>query len=185
MLYSVTVSEMIGDCLHFWFLQQTNLIELRVEPINLADRSICLDPGDTKNDDARTIRMTQEVYNFLAACISGKKEGDYVFTRSGESEKDFRGAWWALCAKAGLGKFVKAEDDKLRWEGLLFHDLRRSAVRNMVRAGISEVVSMRISGHKSRSVFDRYHIVSESDLVDAASKLENRTDPTTDPRQAA
>ncbi len=164
--------------------RSSELIELRVEQINLADRSMGLDPGDTKNDDARTIRMTQEVYNFLAACKSGKKKGDYVFTRSGEPVKDFRGAWWALCAKAGLGKFVKAEDDKLRWEGLLFHDLRRSAVRNMVRAGIPEVVSMRISRHKSRSVFDRYNIVSESDLVDAASKLEERTDPTTDPRQA-
>jgi integrase len=125
------------------------------------------------------------LYNFLAACISGKKKGDCVFTRCGEQVKDFRGAWWALCAKAGLGKFVKAGDDKLRWEGLLFHDLRRSAVRNMVRAGIPEVVSMKISGHKSRSVFDRYNIVSETDLADAASKLEKRTDPTTDPRQAA
>jgi hypothetical protein len=54
--------------------------------------------------------------------------------------KDFRGAWWTLSEKCGLGKFVKAEDDKLKWIGLLFHDLTRSAVRNMVRAGIPEVV---------------------------------------------
>lgn len=46
-------------------------------------------------------------------------------TRSEEPVRDFRGAWWALCKKCDLGKFVKAEDDKLRWEGLPFHDLRR------------------------------------------------------------
>jgi integrase len=165
--------------------RSSELVELRVEQINLTDRSICLDPGETKNDDARTIRMTQEVYNLVAACISGKKKDDCVFTQGGEPVEDFRGAWWALCAKAGLGKFVKAENDRLRWKGLLFHDLRRSAVPDMVRAGIPDVVSMKISGHRNRSVFDRYNIVSKSDLVDAASKLEKRTDPTTDPRQAA
>jgi integrase len=133
------------------------------------------------------VKMTAEVYGLLRDCISNKEPGDHVFTRaSNEPVRDFRGAWYSLCERVGLGKFVTGENKKSKWEGLFFHDLRRSAVRNVVRRGVSETVAMRLSGHKTRRVFLRYDITSFGDIEDAANKiergsevLENRTDTTT------
>lgn len=139
--------------------RRSELLGMKVAQVNLLDNSITLYRGETKSGEPRLVKMTQDVAVLLQACIQGKGPEARVFTRKGEAIVDIRDAWEAVCAKAGL-------------PGLLLHDLRRSAVRNMVRRGIPERVAMAISGHKTRSVFDRYNIVSEDDLTEAARKIE-------------
>lgn len=141
--------------------RKSELLALRVKQVNLKDRTIQLLPGATKNDRGRTVKMTEDVYERLSPCVKGKNPEDVVFTwENGDPVRDFRVAWDKMCAAA-----------KVRINP---HDFRRTAIRNLVRSGVSEKVAMRISGHVTRSVFDRYDIGSEDDLVDAAQKLENR-----------
>lgn len=87
---------------------------------------------------------------------------------------NMRKEWMRACAAVGLGRKIEVPGKKYdpRYEGLTIHDLRRSAVRNLVNAGVPERVAMKISGHKTRSLFDRYHIVNTEDVSDAMRRLE-------------
>ena len=63
---------------------------------------------------------------------------------------------------------------QLKYVGLLFHDLRRSGVRNLIRVGVQQKVAMSISGHKTASVFQHYNIVDERDILEAGRKLNEK-----------
>ncbi len=81
-------------------------------------------------------------------------------------------SWRKACEAVGLGQMLVDTTKRRKiWQGKIPHDFRRTAVRNMVRAGVPEKVAMAISGHKTRSAFDRYNIVDEKDLQQAAQSL--------------
>jgi hypothetical protein len=97
---------------------------------------------------------------------------ELVFHCRGAPADDFRKAWAAACVEAGLYQVVgvNANGSEKRISSRLFHDLRRSGIRNMVRAGVRARVAMEISGRGTRSIFDRYNITSEDDLREAMQR---------------
>ncbi len=89
---------------------------------------------------------------------------------------NLRKAWCKACDKTGLGILEKIDaQGNRRYTGLLVHDLRRSAIKNLMKAGVNEKVAMAISGHKTRAVFDRYHIVDETDVLEAMRKVQAKS----------
>ena len=155
--------------------RKANMLGLRVRQLDLLNQTICLYPGTTKNDEGQTVKMTAEVYELLRECVRRKNPEDHVFTRkNGRPVKDFRGKWRKACLELELARLEPQDDGRSRYVGLVIHDLRRSAVRNLERSGVPRSVAMKITGHKTESVYRRYAIVSESDLADAARKLEKR-----------
>jgi integrase len=134
------------------------ILSLKWNQIDIREGTVRLEPGETKNDEGRTIYLESEILEVMKSLHRNRRlDCPYVFNYNGEPIVDFRKSWEKAC---GI----------IKRPGLLFHDLRRSGIRNNVRAGIPERVAMAISGHKTRSVFDRYNIVSPDDLKEAALK---------------
>jgi integrase len=147
-------------CTYGWRVSEIQ--GLRVRHIDIVARTIRLDPCSTKNGRGRcvTFGANSALGQLLTACVHGKSAEDFVFTRSdGNPVRVFRTTWKNVCTRAGV-------------PGLLFHDLRRTAARDLRRAGVTENVTMAIGGWRTRSMFDRYAIVTEDDITDAVRKLE-------------
>ena len=126
-----------------------------------------LDPGESKNGEGREFPFTPDMRSVLEAqreivrtiereqaCVI-----PWVFVQAdGSRIKDFRGAWAKACKDAGV-------------PGRLVHDFRRTAVRNLERAGVPRSAAMRMTGHKTEAVYRRYAITDSAMLQEAAVKL--------------
>jgi integrase len=141
-----------------WRISEMKALEWR--DVDLPGKVVRLRPEISKNKDGRILPLQGELLEIIERAKQTRQLScPYVFHDNGEAIGDFRKVWKRACKQTGLGKII-------------VHDLRRSAVRNMVRAGIPERVAMSLSGHKTRSVFDRYNIVSEADLARATERLQ-------------
>jgi integrase len=173
-------------------MRRAEVLGLRWEQVDLLSNVITLKAGETKNDEGRDIPITPTLRGLILEQRAKSQPqcpfAVYRIDRLGHAQRitSFRKAWQRACIKAGLGEMKPAEGvevrkdrprgapkPKMKYAGLLFHDLRRSAVRNLVRSRVPDRIAMKISGHKTRSVFDRYNIVSQDDVLDAGRKLES------------
>ena len=145
----------------------SEILLLEWPQVDRKNKTIRLRPEQSKNGETRDLpyellpvidAVIEEAAQERQRLIEDGRICPYVFNRNGKPIRSIRKAWKTALKKAEC-------------QGLLPHDLRRTAVRNLVAAGIAEKVAMKITGHKTRSVFDRYNIIDETDVKQALGKL--------------
>ncbi len=144
--------------------------------VNLAEGKLSLKAQDTKTEEPRVLYLTGDLWRVLEAwklrCVQSWPSCAWICHRNGVQLQNLNNVWRRACQRVGLGQMVHDPDKERKvWRGKIPHDFRRTAIRNMIRAGVPEKVAMAISGHKTRSVFDRYNIVNEADMKAAADRL--------------
>jgi integrase len=147
-------------------MREGEILNLTWEKVLLKERLIKLRPEDTKDDEAREVPVSNELLEILNRLPRGI-QGDYpVFTYKGKPiEEDIRTGLKKACDRAGIlyGRF---EDG-----GFVFHDLRRTFITDMRRAGVDQAVTMEITGHSRKETIDRYNQVTMDDMKQAVEKL--------------
>ena len=146
----------------------SEILTLRWAQVDLDAGTVRLEPGTTKNREGRTFptHALPELHALLVTQRERTSETErrlgtiipWVFHREGKPIRDFRSAWQAACKRAAVV-----------WR--IPHDFRRTAVRNLERAGVPRSVAMKLVGHKTESIYRRYAIVAERDLADGVAKL--------------
>lgn len=151
----------IRDFLEWFYwtgMRPKEIKSLTWEAFDRETRSLRLHARDAKTGYGRGLALEADLWSIIERRIAARRlDCNLIFHRDGRRLGEFRKLWKTACKKAGfVGKNV--------------YDLRRTAVRNMVRAGVDETVAMKISGHRTRAVFDRYNITSDEDIRQAVLK---------------
>lgn len=145
----------------FWTgMRRGEIAKLTWAAFDRESSTLILPGRSTKNKRSRKLVLEGMYREIIARRFSARRlDSPHIFHRQGKPIGSFRKAWKTACTRAGV-------------PGLLFHDLSRTAVRNLIRAGIDTAVAKKISGHRTDQVFQRYNITSDEDIQDAQVRLE-------------
>jgi integrase len=134
------------------------LLEIKWKQVDISGGVVWI---EQKGPNRKPVPVAIPIYGDMREYLERQpKQSEYLFARGSERIKDFRGAWDSACERAGF-------------PDLIFHDLRRTAARNLIRAGVRESVAMKITGHKTRDMFRRYNIDDLEDIKDAGKMTES------------
>lgn len=175
--------EPLPDVTRFAFLsgwRKGEIVALRWDAVDRTAREVWL--WTSKNGKRRTLPLDDDLWALVERRWTAREHrtpdgtvalSPFVFHRDGEPVGDFRKAWAAACIKAGFFRVVRVDaETEEKVPTKLFHDLRRSAVRNMVRANVPQSVAMEISGHRTAAVFMRYAITAEDQKREALRRTQ-------------
>src|SRR4030095_1324620 len=145
---------------------------LQWKEIDMRGRTARLKIEDSKNGEPCVCPLSGRLWEIIQDRAKARRLDPFVFHHEGEKIGDFRKAWQTACVAAGLGSFVKEKkpaeqgakkkQKRKKCTGFIIHDLRGAAARNWSRAGVREQVAMKITGHKTASMYRRYRIVDET-----------------------
>ncbi len=138
-------------------LRRGAVVGLRLDQVDLKAGVIRIESGQAKNRERHSVPLFGDLRPYAEMALAANKK--YLCELNRKPLGSFRKTWLTACKAAGV-------------PDLMFHDLRRSAVRNMIQAGVPESVAMKISGHKTQSMLRRYNIIAERDVVKAGAKIE-------------
>ena len=177
-----TLPDYLQDLTRFTYLcgwRKSEVVGLTWPMVNMAVKTITI--PTSKNGRPRTLDLDGEVLAIIKhreKAATFERDGEpvvatHVFHRDGAPIGDFKKAWHSALVKAGLTHTEKVPGStKVRIvHDVLFHDLRRTAARNLLAKGVHETVAMKITGHATRSMFDRYSIVSGDDVRKAMKEM--------------
>jgi len=166
-LYTILPTHAAGifACGYYTGMRPHEAVNLRWPQINLKRREITLAASDTKDDEARVVPIPESFITILVS-IPRNLHCDNIFRYKSLPVRSIRAALRKACEKTEIPYGRKTEN------GLTVHDLRHTFVTNMRRAGVDETVIMKIIGHSTREMFDRYNYVSDEEAASAMMDLE-------------